>query len=339
MTPRWKSVFKRRHFNVRSRKQNGLSVQTVSKQKDWTAEQSVVDVIPLSNSLIDESVAAESNLITDTSLELRTKVDGKDRKVGVNVCYDCGPDATIDIVFVHGLDGNAFNTWYDKETEAFWPGHLLNEDLPQTRILSYGYNVDIYSFVESLPRCSLLDLAEELVGDLARFRETTNSANRRICFVMHSLGGLLAIKALLASRSNPEEHCKKIEQSTSGMIFLGVPFGGSDLANSTTALRNVLGLVANVADKRITRNLKPRSEELYELRRYFYYLLRNRIAEKSKIYISSFYEELETPVMEKLPTLFCKTACIVSKYSATLYGYPSAGLNADHRVMKFDVQS
>lgn len=57
------------------------------------------------------------------------------------------PDAKVDIVLVHGLNGNPRNTW-TAPNGVFWPSQLLPASLKsfQARILVYGYNADVYTF-------------------------------------------------------------------------------------------------------------------------------------------------------------------------------------------------
>lgn len=59
----------------------------------------------------------------------------------------CHPDAKVDIVLVHGLNGNPKNTW-TAPNGVFWPSQLLPASLKshQARILVYGYNADVYTF-------------------------------------------------------------------------------------------------------------------------------------------------------------------------------------------------
>jgi hypothetical protein len=45
------------------------------------------------------------------------------------------------IGFVHGLTGNRETTWTDKSSKIFWPRDLLQGDLPDVRIMTFGYNV------------------------------------------------------------------------------------------------------------------------------------------------------------------------------------------------------
>ena len=71
---------------------------------------------------------------------------GEGQNYGVQVLYDSGTEASIDIVFVHGLTGDVYNTWLHKNTRVYWPSQLLRQDIPDARILSFGYNIDIVNF-------------------------------------------------------------------------------------------------------------------------------------------------------------------------------------------------
>ena len=57
------------------------------------------------------------------------------------------PDAKVDIVLIHGLNGSPRSTWTAKNG-VFWPTDLLPLTLKsaKARILVYGYNADIYTF-------------------------------------------------------------------------------------------------------------------------------------------------------------------------------------------------
>jgi hypothetical protein len=57
------------------------------------------------------------------------------------------PDAKVDVVLVHGLNGDPRLTW-TATNGVFWPTQLLPITLKsaQARILVYGYNADVYAF-------------------------------------------------------------------------------------------------------------------------------------------------------------------------------------------------
>ncbi len=95
------------------------------------------------------------------------------KNYGIKTLYDHGKEAYVDIVFVHGLTGNAYNTWLDKETGVHWPSELLGPDIPESRILSFGYDADVVNIWTRGPASSsrLSNHAENLVGKLVRKRE------------------------------------------------------------------------------------------------------------------------------------------------------------------------
>lgn len=50
---------------------------------------------------------------------------------------------SVDIVAVHGLNGDAYDTWTSKETGKMWLYHFLPQELPGARIFSFGYPSEI----------------------------------------------------------------------------------------------------------------------------------------------------------------------------------------------------
>ena len=105
------------------------------------------------------------------------------------------------LVFVHGLGGHPENTWtYEaegksskrlkslfvssrssktsggeaadqKSTSTFWPRDLLAEQLPNVRLLTYGYDADPTQFFNSVNRMSLFNHATEMLTVIAGERE------------------------------------------------------------------------------------------------------------------------------------------------------------------------
>lgn len=215
----------------------------------------------------------------------------KGQNYGVTVLHDDGPTAVVDIVFVHGLTGNAYNTWLHKDTKVHWPSELLKQDISDARILSFGYDADIVNLWNPASKSRLSNHAENMVGDLVRMRERTNTETRKILFVAHSLGGLVAEHALCHSRNAVEGHLRQIESSTTGMIFLGVPQFGADLA-SWASFGTRMARALKQANIEIVKVLEPGSEMLRMVQKGFHTLLRRRKDEGAEISITCFYEEL-----------------------------------------------
>lgn len=53
----------------------------------------------------------------------------------------CPDHPTVDVCFVHGVGGGNISTWSLKN--FCWPRDLLPEDIPNARILSFGYDAKI----------------------------------------------------------------------------------------------------------------------------------------------------------------------------------------------------
>ena len=191
--------------------------------------------------------------------------------------------------------GNAYDTWLYKESgkdkRIHWPSELLKEDIPNARIMSFGYDADIVNFWNPASNSRLSNHAEQMVGDLVTKRVRTRTETRKILFVAHSLGGLVVERALSYSRSTVEPHLHQVEHYTSGIAFVGVPHCGSDLAkwgHIGTQMVNIL----RKANKDIVSVLDPGSDMLRLIQQGFHNLLRIRKNERSEIPITCFYEEL-----------------------------------------------
>ncbi len=139
---------------------------------------------------------------------------------GIKELHNGGTNASIDIVFVHGLTGNTYTTWLHKDSHVHWPSELLKQDIPDARILGFGYDADVVKLWNPASNGRLSNHAENMVGALVRKRERTETETRRMLFIAHSLGGLIVEKAL--------NHSRQVERCTAGVVFLGVPHGDTD---------------------------------------------------------------------------------------------------------------
>ena len=55
----------------------------------------------------------------------------------------CGDSPIIDVVFVHGLTGDAYQTWRSEAGDAFWPD-WLQEDLDHLELFTLGYPTTLF---------------------------------------------------------------------------------------------------------------------------------------------------------------------------------------------------
>lgn len=91
-------------------------------------------------------------------------------------------------MFVHGLNGDAINSWTNPDTKAFWPKDFLPSDIPSARVMTFGYNADA-AFGNTA--ADIVDHAKDLLGSLIDKREEEEENRRPIIFIAHSLGGIV----------------------------------------------------------------------------------------------------------------------------------------------------
>ncbi|KAK4203608.1 Alpha/Beta hydrolase protein, partial [Triangularia verruculosa] len=149
------------------------------------------------------------------------------------------PSAKADIVLVHGLNGDPLKTWTSRENGVYWPTDLLPAALKDqhANILVYGYNADVYSSRKTPSRSPsdnfIHQHAQSLITSLTHHRKADGTERNPIIWVAHSLGGILVKRALLYSndvRAHHQEGFRGVFVSTYGIIFLGTPHNGSDVA-------------------------------------------------------------------------------------------------------------
>ncbi|KAF1965939.1 hypothetical protein BU23DRAFT_436621, partial [Bimuria novae-zelandiae CBS 107.79] len=232
-------------------------------------------------------------------------------------------NAKVDIVFVHGLTGNAFNTWNHAESGIHWPTTLLKADLPSARIFTFGYDANVASFWGGMSQNRLASHAENLIGHLAGKREDTESTDRRIIFVVHSLGDLVVERVLQLSENHSEQHLSQVEKSVVGIAFLGTPHCGSEFAPFAKAVGSSLRLVGKRVNVDILDTLKRDSQVLLDVEDWFGHWRRRCASAHRNIQITCFFEELELPLVGK----------VVEETQAKIPGYSSYGIRANHMDM------
>ena len=176
----------------------------------------------------------------------------------------------------------------------FWPQELLQNTLPDARILTYGYDSRIgHRLAQPVNQNTILDLGQNLLVSLEAQRRPQPS--RPIIFVAHSLGGILVKEALRRSEGHREHQREfySVYNSTIALIFFGTPHRGAEPQ----------GLVRNVAETMIRaagfspndtliNGLLPNSERLKELREEFSKMLQSK---RWKVY--SFQEQYGLPFL------------------------------------------
>ena len=122
--------------------------------------------------------------------------------VGIGVCvptevYELSEDidkSEAAIVFLHGLSGDAFDTWtYGDSKEAFWPQWIAS-DYPELAVFSIGYDAEFVGHSQFIH--------ERANNILASLRSRRIFQDKPFVFVVHSLGGLVAKDIVLAAASS-----------------------------------------------------------------------------------------------------------------------------------------
>lgn len=70
------------------------------------------------------------------------------------------------IVAIHGLGGHRESTWTDEKTQSMWLRDFLQYDIPDARILTFGYDSDPSRTSGPTSTLFLREHAKQLLGDL-----------------------------------------------------------------------------------------------------------------------------------------------------------------------------
>ena len=135
----------------------------------------------------------------------------KVRRHGISILYD-GFDAAVDIILVHGLTGHPNDTWKHQQSDTCWPRDLIKDDIPHCRVLTYGYDADVWEIGSRVSQHGITSYGAALNGDLIDFRQDSNTQERPIIFVAHSLGGLVTQNALSQSSRSSKKHLQEVRR-------------------------------------------------------------------------------------------------------------------------------
>lgn len=193
------------------------------------------------------------------------------------------------------------------------------------------------SFTDGASKDKIHNHAETLVAGLAANRRLRKASERPIIFVAHSLGGLVVKRALIYSseiRGNNTEHLRAIFVSTYGILFLGTPHHGSDVAQWGSRLEWICGAVlpSGFVDSQpqLVDALKKNNETLQNIDRAFIQLM-------SRFHIFFFHEGKPTRLPKRMGMHF-----IVDEDSASpnVQDVERASIPADHsHLCKFEDMS
>ena len=188
------------------------------------------------------------------------------------------PQPAVDIVLVHGLNGHPYNTWATHKPEVFWPSDLLPSilDEQKIRVLTYGYDANVTAFTDGTSKDKIHNHAEHLAGRLVANRSLKKALDRPIIFVCHSLGGLVVKRCLIYCRSVRHAHTERLRSiyvSTYGILFLGTPHNGAEMARWASLLQSICSAVLPKkffeSSPQLIEALKSNNETLQNINRLF----------------------------------------------------------------------
>ncbi|MBH5402765.1 hypothetical protein HZZ13_33960 [Bradyrhizobium sp. CNPSo 4010] len=144
------------------------------------------------------------------------------------------------VIFVHGLGGDAFATWRKgKESSSFWP-QWLAEDLEQLDVYSLSYEASPVAWLgTTMP---IFDRAKQILTWLEPLSE------RPIVFICHSLGGLLVKQMIRLASTGGFANWRALANQTRGVVFLGTPHTGADIAGTLDRLGAILGTSVSMTE-------------------------------------------------------------------------------------------
>lgn len=200
------------------------------------------------------------------------------------------PTYHLDVIALHGLNGDAFDTWTNKNKQM-WLKEFLPRSLPGARVYTFGYDSDIFS----RSNADIGDFARRLLSQLNLERQSEADKRRGIVFICHSLGGIVCKKSLILAHES--SRYVNILQSTKAVIFFGTPHSGSEQADFLSTLVKIANTVESASKlnhflgkprQHLADLLRPRSVELENISMSF--------TDRTKgIEIVSFYEERVMP--------------------------------------------
>jgi triacylglycerol esterase/lipase EstA (alpha/beta hydrolase family) len=137
----------------------------------------------------------------------------------------------LDVVFVHGLDGDPITTWRMDKNNSWttW----IKETEPDANVWTLGYRLRSTSWQGG--SMHMLTRATNVLATL----DAELSGKRPIIFICHSYGGLL-VKQMLRTASDIATGYQRLTDRVTAIIFFGTPNSGSPIASFASALKSLL---------------------------------------------------------------------------------------------------
>lgn len=159
---------------------------------------------------------------------------GRSHMATLHRLFDGSQNGQAAVVFVHGLNGKARETWMSdpKDDATLWPVWI--GEARQCSIWSLDYDASLSRWQgQTMP---LMDQGTAVLDALVNEPDLGDSP---LVLVGHSMGGLVIKTALVNAWTQDVPRNKELAQRVRGVAFVATPHNGSHLANLATALPGV----------------------------------------------------------------------------------------------------
>jgi hypothetical protein len=107
-----------------------------------------------------------------------------ERHLGLHILHEprveSNDSQVIDIIFVHGLGGSAYDTWAHPSSKAFWPSFLYEDDkFSIARISTFGYDANVNNIFRPNNVLDITDFAKQLLDRLDLHYQQYGEVSRR----------------------------------------------------------------------------------------------------------------------------------------------------------------
>jgi hypothetical protein len=138
----------------------------------------------------------------------------------------------LNVVFVHGLGGHPRETWMHNATDhtTLWPT-WIGEDT-DCHVWIAGYGAAPTKWVDTA-----MHLADQGVALVSALQAEESLSGARTVLVGHSLGGLVIKSGMTQAESLGDPSHAQVLNTIEGVVFIGTPHQGANLANLADVLR------------------------------------------------------------------------------------------------------
>lgn len=186
-------------------------------------------------------------------------------------------------IAISGLASHPFGSWKQRDdaTTFMWLRDGLPQDIPQIRVITYGYDTGLFG---SKSVQSVDDLARSMIKKLEAIRQLGRH-RKPIVFIAHSLGGIVLKRALtlMANKGAASQDLSLLFRLVHTIFLFGVPTRGMHISH-------LLPMVQGQPNEALIKSLSRDSEYLTLL-----YTSFGGIASRSKIRLISAYETKKSP--------------------------------------------